>query len=207
MLLLKSWETVLCPTSHTQPTAAHCSESSLAVPKLLRHCQRADPAVWQLEAFPPRSTQINTKHTTEKYSWFLDLATVKDQLILYNKLQLPFLLFHSWVIFTEATRPHRSLEVNSRAIRAPQHVPQFVLSVVPAQYFITGVQCKKPGSLPFIVSLAINAWLIESISHEELRPFIWNQMPPGSTASHTNARWRVTLENAENAKSETMLLT
>jgi len=62
--------------------------------------------------------------------------------------------------------------MNRRAIRASQYLPQLVLSVVAAQYFIIHIQDKRPGFLPFTISLAMNAPLIESISHEELRPSI-----------------------------------
>lgn len=67
----------------------------------------------------------------------------------------------------EATGLHRSLAMNSRAIKAPQLLPQLVLSVMPAQYFRTHVQGEQPGSFPLVISLAINAQLIESISHED----------------------------------------
>lgn len=72
-------------------------------------------------------------------------------------------------MFTEASPKSKT---NSRAIRALQHLPQLVLSVVPAQYFIIHAQGKKLGSLPFVLSLAINAQLIESVNHEDFRPFI-----------------------------------
>lgn len=81
---------------------------------------------------------------------------------------------------SEFYRGHKASErsrMNRKAIRASQYLPQLVLSVVAAQYFVIHIQDERPGFLPLIISLAINAPLTESISHEELRPSVWIQMP------------------------------
>lgn len=85
---------------------------------------------------PTQSTQLGRKAAF----WVYQFLRIRVLLILFNKLQLPFLLFHSCVIFTEATSPHRILEMNSKAIRAPHHLPKLALSVVPAQSLVTHAQ-------------------------------------------------------------------
>lgn len=155
------------------------------------------------------SSNWHKAHTTGKRGCFLDVATVKDQSSAnsFQWIMSPFFAVSQLSEFywsSKASQKSRNEQKSDQSFPTPTSVTS-ISSV--CTILCNSCSGKKPAPLPFIICLAVNSQLIESISHEELRPFIWNQMLQWSSAHHTNTRWRVTLAHNEMAKSETMPLT